>query len=141
MRSFGKTWSHQSHANDRRPSRHDLNHYTDRHGLNESAGVHSTWKTTYSLILFLLRGGEMLYIVIYFVLLYGARGRRHVDIYKHPRYSQGVRWAWCGTVCVSFLPEHHRCSVPPIATTTMAQSTCVLKAFHLPPLANGNQQP
>ncbi|KAH7972492.1 hypothetical protein HPB52_012661 [Rhipicephalus sanguineus] len=41
MRSFGKTWSHQSPANDRRPSRHDINHYTDRHGLSESAGVHT----------------------------------------------------------------------------------------------------
>ncbi|KAH7956965.1 hypothetical protein HPB52_013931 [Rhipicephalus sanguineus] len=40
MRSFGKMWSHQSPANDRRPSRHDINHYTDRHGLSESAGVH-----------------------------------------------------------------------------------------------------
>ncbi|KAH7971792.1 hypothetical protein HPB52_002791 [Rhipicephalus sanguineus] len=46
MRSFGKTWSHQSRANDRRPSRHHINHYTNRHGLSESAGVHSTWKTT-----------------------------------------------------------------------------------------------
>ncbi|KAH7969862.1 hypothetical protein HPB52_022383 [Rhipicephalus sanguineus] len=45
MRSFGKTWSHQSPANDRRPTRHDINHYTDRHSLSESAGVHSVAST------------------------------------------------------------------------------------------------
>lgn len=83
----------------------------------------------------------MLYIVICFVLLYGARGRRHLIYINTLATAEGKLGVVWNCVCVVPFRSTTGARCLSIANTTMAQSTCVLKAFHPPPLANGNQQP